>query len=53
MAEDYVSVYRRLLEKWTSGAKPRQLDFNGSDGLVPVYQRQGRRGSRDQSEDRV
>ena len=36
MTKDYVSAYRRLLKKWTSGAKPRQLDFNGGNGLGPV-----------------
>jgi glycosyltransferase involved in cell wall biosynthesis len=36
MAKDYVSAYRRLLKTGTSGAKPRQLDFNGGNGLAPV-----------------
>lgn len=35
MAKDYVSAYRRLLKTGTSGAKPRQLDFNGGNGLAP------------------
>ena len=36
MAKDYVSTYRRLLKTRTSGAKPRQLDFNGGNGLTPI-----------------
>jgi hypothetical protein len=36
MAQDYVSAYRRSLKTWTSGAKPRQLGFNGGNGLAPV-----------------
>jgi len=36
MAKDYVSAYRRVLQTRTSGAKPRQLDFNGRNRLAPV-----------------
>ena len=36
MAKDYVSTYRRLLKTRTSGARQRQLDLNGGNGLAPV-----------------
>ena len=37
MAQDYVSVYRRLLKARKSGAKPRQLDLNGDgNDLTPM-----------------
>jgi glycosyltransferase involved in cell wall biosynthesis len=36
MAGDYVSTYRRLLKARNSGAKPRQLDLNGGNGLTPM-----------------
>jgi hypothetical protein len=36
MAKDYVSAYRRLLKNRTSGARPRQIDLNGGNGLSPV-----------------
>ncbi len=37
MAQDYVSVYRRLLKARMSGAKPHQLDLNGDgNGLTPM-----------------
>jgi glycosyltransferase involved in cell wall biosynthesis len=36
MAKDYVSVYRRLLKNRASGARPRQIDLNGGNGLIPV-----------------
>jgi hypothetical protein len=36
MAKDYVSTYRRLLKTRTSGARPRQLDLNGGNGIAPV-----------------
>src|ERR1700739_4984648 len=35
MAQDYVSTYRRLMKTRTSGARPRQLDLNGGNGLAP------------------
>src|SRR5271170_7611712 len=35
MAQDYVSTYRRLMKARTSGARPRQLDLNGGNGLAP------------------
>jgi glycosyltransferase involved in cell wall biosynthesis len=36
MAKNYVSVYRRLLKNRTSGTRPRQIDLNGGNGLIPV-----------------
>jgi hypothetical protein len=36
MAKDYVGTYRRLLKTRTSGARPRQVDLNGGNGLDPV-----------------
>ena len=36
MAQDYVSAYRRLLKVRKSGAKPRQPDLNGGNGLTPM-----------------
>jgi glycosyltransferase involved in cell wall biosynthesis len=36
MVQDYVSAYRRLLKARKSGAKPRQLDLNGGNGLTPM-----------------
>jgi len=36
MAKDYVNTYRRLLKTRTSGARPRQVDVNGGNGLTPV-----------------
>ena len=35
MAEDYVSTYRQLLKKRTSGARPRQLALNDGNGIKP------------------
>src|SRR5580704_7307569 len=35
MAQDYVSIYRRLLRNRTS-ARPHQIDLNGGNGLIPV-----------------
>jgi glycosyltransferase involved in cell wall biosynthesis len=34
MTNDYVSVYRRLLKNRTS--RPRQIDLNGGNGLIPA-----------------
>jgi hypothetical protein len=57
MTKDYVSAYRRLLKKWTSGAKPRKLEFNGGNGLAPFsiekLQRQADAAPEIQSEERV
>jgi glycosyltransferase involved in cell wall biosynthesis len=36
MAKDYVGTYRRLLMARTSGARLRQIDLNGGNGLIPV-----------------
>ena len=36
MAKDYVSTYRQLLKTRTSGARPRQVELNGGNGLTPV-----------------
>jgi glycosyltransferase involved in cell wall biosynthesis len=36
MAKDYVGTYRRLLMARTSGARPRQIDLNGGNGLISV-----------------
>jgi glycosyltransferase involved in cell wall biosynthesis len=36
MAKDYVGTYRRLLKTRTSGARPRQVDLNGGNGLTPM-----------------
>ena len=36
MANDYVSGYRQLLKTRTSGARPRQVGLNGSNGFTPV-----------------
>ena len=36
MAKDYVSTYHRLLKTRSSGARLRQLVFNGGNGLAPV-----------------
>jgi glycosyltransferase involved in cell wall biosynthesis len=35
MAQDYVSIYRRLLRNRTS-ARPHQIDLKGGNGLIPV-----------------
>lgn len=36
MAENYVSIYRRLLKTRRSDTKLRQLGINGGNGLIPV-----------------
>jgi hypothetical protein len=36
MAQNYVSTYRRLLKRRTSGPRSRQLGINGGNGLIPV-----------------
>jgi glycosyltransferase involved in cell wall biosynthesis len=36
MAKDYVSVYNRLLKNRACGTRPRQIDLNGGNGLIPV-----------------
>jgi glycosyltransferase involved in cell wall biosynthesis len=36
MAKDYVSVYRRLLETHTAGAKLYRADLNGGNGSTPM-----------------
>jgi glycosyltransferase involved in cell wall biosynthesis len=36
MAKDYVGTYRRLLMARASGARLRQIDLNGGNGLIPV-----------------
>jgi len=36
MAQNYLSIYRRLLKTRTSGRKPRQLGINGGNGSIPV-----------------